>query len=117
MQSFARAVRERAKELQLSYAEIARRCGLTERRFGHYVTGTREPDLATLIKISTALDTTPNVLLGVEQPGKRTGQEADLRAAIAAGIAILTMPNLRLLRTMVDSMIRQQRDVRPKKGG
>jgi transcriptional regulator with XRE-family HTH domain len=117
MQTFARAVRERAKELQLSHAEIARRCGLTERRFGHYVTGAREPDLATLVKISAVLETTPNALLGLEHAAKRTGQDADLRAAIAAGIVVLTTPNLRLLKSMVDSMIRQQRDGRPKKGG
>ena len=117
MQTFARAVRERAKELQLSHAEVARHCGLTERRFGHYAVGAREPDLATLVKIANVLNTTPNVLLGIDQHGKRRGEDAELRAAIAAGIAGLTTSNLRVVKELVDSMIRQQRDVRPKKGG
>jgi transcriptional regulator with XRE-family HTH domain len=39
--------------------------GLSERRYAHYVTGTREPDLATLVRIATILETTPNDLLGV----------------------------------------------------
>ena len=115
MQSFAHAVRERAKALELSHAEIARRSGLTERRFGHYVTGTREPDLATLVKISRALDTTPNALLGLEEPQKRTARDANVRAAITAGIAVLTMSNLRVVKEMIDSMIRQQRDTRSRK--
>src|ERR1700750_3131263 len=38
----------RARELGLSNAEVARRAGLSERRFGNYVTDTREPDLHTL---------------------------------------------------------------------
>jgi transcriptional regulator with XRE-family HTH domain len=115
MQVFARQLRERAKELELSHAEIARRCGLTERRFAHYAAGAREPDLATLVRICTALQTTPDALLGVGQLAKRTGEDEDLRSAIAAGIAILTKPNLRLVRSMVDSMILQQREGRSKK--
>jgi transcriptional regulator with XRE-family HTH domain len=47
----------------LSDAEVARRAGLAERRYGHYVRGAREPDLQTLLRICTALDVTPNDLL------------------------------------------------------
>ena len=109
MNIFARKLRERARDLQLSHAEIARRCGLTERRFGHYVTGTREPDLGTLVRISNALDTTPNALLGVDDSPRRIGEAADLQTAISAGLAALSLPNLRVVKTMVDSMILQQR--------
>lgn len=109
MESFARAVRERARRLELSHAEVARRCGLSERRFAHYAVGKREPDLATLVKIATALETTPNVLLGVENAAKRTGQDADLRDGIAAGISVLVTVNLRLVKTVVDSLVQQQR--------
>lgn len=38
-----------------------------ERRYFHYVSGAREPDLATLVKISKALGTTPDALLGVKR--------------------------------------------------
>jgi hypothetical protein len=36
------------------------------------VTGTREPDLATLVRIATILETTPNDLLGVGPEPKRS---------------------------------------------
>jgi transcriptional regulator with XRE-family HTH domain len=69
MQIFADNIRRRADELKLTLAEVARRAGLSERRFGNYVTNEREPDLATLVKIAKALQTTPDRLLGVDRPG------------------------------------------------
>ncbi|EKF59799.1 helix-turn-helix domain-containing protein [Agrobacterium albertimagni AOL15] len=65
MDLLADKLRERARQLGISNAEAARRSGLDERRFGHYVSGRREPDLATLLRIAEALGTTPNWLLGV----------------------------------------------------
>jgi transcriptional regulator with XRE-family HTH domain len=114
MSTFARKLRERAEELQLPFAEVARRCGLTERRFGHYVSGAREPDLATLVKICSTLDTTPNTLLGVDQPPKRTGEHVNLHAAIGAGISSLSIANLRVVRAMVDFMVVEQRKLKGK---
>jgi transcriptional regulator with XRE-family HTH domain len=63
MQRFAKRLRERARELDLSDAEVARRSGLAERRYGHYVRGTRQPDFETLVRICAVLDITPNDLL------------------------------------------------------
>lgn len=63
METFAKRLRERARQLELSDAEVARRAGLAERRYGHYVRGTREPDFATLMRICAVLDATPNDLL------------------------------------------------------
>ena len=71
MDALARALRTRAQELGLSHAAIARRIGVSERRYAHYVTGRNEPDLATLVRIAKALQTSPNELLGF--CGKRTG--------------------------------------------
>jgi transcriptional regulator with XRE-family HTH domain len=65
MDVFAKKLQERALQLRISNAEAARRSGLDERRYAHYATGRREPDLATLLRIADALDTTPNWLLGV----------------------------------------------------
>jgi transcriptional regulator with XRE-family HTH domain len=61
MELFSKRLRERARLLGL--AEVARRAGLSERRYGHYVTGEREPNLETLIRISAVLGTTPDGLL------------------------------------------------------
>lgn len=63
MDLFARRLRERARHLGLSDAEVARRAGLLERRYGNYVTGSREPDFATLLRICTVLGVMPNDLL------------------------------------------------------
>ena len=68
MDIFARKLKEQARLLGISNAEAARRIGLDERRYAHYTTGRREPDLATLVRIADALGTTPNALLGVEEP-------------------------------------------------
>ncbi|WP_323011145.1 helix-turn-helix transcriptional regulator [Paracoccus sp. (in: a-proteobacteria)] len=67
MDLFAANLRARAAALNLSNAEAARRAGLNERRYFHYVSGAREPDLATLVRISKALGTTPDALLGVKR--------------------------------------------------
>lgn len=70
MSRLAKNLKKRAKELGLTDAEIARRTGLPVRRYGHYATGYREPNLDTLLVICEALDTTPNELLGWKEAGK-----------------------------------------------
>ena len=73
---FAKNLRKRAEELGLSNAEVARRLGLSERRYAHYVAGRNEPDLNLLIKIAKILETTPRELIGFDgksnEPSKRT---------------------------------------------
>lgn len=65
MLPFASNLRRRAEELGISNAEVARRVGLSERRYANYVSGKREPDLATLVKIAEVLGMSPNSLLVV----------------------------------------------------
>ena len=72
MESFASRLKKRAKELGISNAEAGRRAGLSERRYSHYVSGQREPDLATLTRIAGALETSPNELLGFGPDQKRS---------------------------------------------
>lgn len=79
MQVFATRLRERAAELGIAHAEAARRAGLSERRYSHYVNGVREPDLATLVRIAEALQTRPDDLLGF---GERA--EASTRSKLIA---------------------------------
>ncbi|MFG1424389.1 helix-turn-helix domain-containing protein [Roseixanthobacter liquoris] len=67
MDLFAANIRARAAQLGISNAEAARRAGLNERRYAHYISGAREPDLATLVRIAKALGTTPDALLGVKR--------------------------------------------------
>ncbi len=72
MDTLAKALRTRAEQLGLSHAEIARRIGISERRYAHYVAGRNEPDLATLVRIARVLQTTPNELLGFGPEVKRS---------------------------------------------
>lgn len=85
MDLFAKRLRERARQLQLSDAEIARRAGLAERRYGHYVRGVREPDYATLVRICDVLDITPNDLLLPEPTPRRSPHDRWLSRLVAAG--------------------------------
>lgn len=72
MELFAANLRKRAGELGISNAEVARRAGLSERRYGNYVSGRREPDLATLVRIAVVLQTSPNILLEFESDERKS---------------------------------------------
>src|SRR5882757_6041284 len=78
MELFGKRLRERAKQLGISNAEAARRIGLDERRYAHYVSGRREPDLMTLKSISEGLGTTPNWLLGITSKVEKAPETAAL---------------------------------------
>ena len=78
MDIFAKRLQERAKQLGISNAAAARRIGLDERRYAHYASGRREPDLATLVNIAQILGTTPNWLLGVISNVKLADEKAKL---------------------------------------
>lgn len=78
MDAFSRNLRAKIAETGRKHAEIARTLGLHERRFAHYVSGTREPDLTTLVKIAKALGTTPNQLLGLNDEGFGSPEQAEL---------------------------------------
>jgi transcriptional regulator with XRE-family HTH domain len=85
MDLFAKRLRERARQLELSDAEVARRAGLAERRYGHYVRGTREPDFKTLLRICAVLDVTPNdLLLGDESLRRSSTHDRWLSRLVAA---------------------------------
>ncbi|MEQ8659154.1 MAG: helix-turn-helix transcriptional regulator [Hyphomicrobiales bacterium] len=107
MDIFASNLKRRAQELGLSNAEVARRVGLSERRYGHYVSGRNEPDLAMLLKIADVLQSTPNALLDIDEG--RSAKEPrdilvdrlnavatvmsddDLQAAVAQAEAVIAM--------------------------
>ena len=89
METLARELRGRARALGLSDAEVARRAGLGERRYGHYVSGTREPNLSTLLKICDVLDATPNDLLGRGGKARAASGRERLEKRLGAAATIL----------------------------
>lgn len=102
MELFAANLRKRAEELGISNAEVARRAGLSERRYGNYVSGRREPDLATLVRIAAILATTPNDLLTKSLP-KKTSTELARERGVAA-LAALESDDLERVTIMVEAL-------------
>jgi transcriptional regulator with XRE-family HTH domain len=96
MERFVEEVRKRAAEFDLTQAELARRSGVTERAFQHYLSGRSEPSLATLVRIASALGCTPNDLLGVGRQGKAPDVRTKLVTQIGAVCSGLDDANLRL---------------------
>jgi len=103
MEGFGQRLRRRAKELGLSDSEVARRLGMQQSRYAHYVTGTREPDLSTLTTISRVLRTSPNVLLGFDgEPD--AGESGQLLHRIEAAAASMAPERLQLAAELMDTL-------------
>lgn len=96
MQQFGSNLRRRARELGLSDAEVARRVGISERRYGFYVTGDREPDLATLLRIVDILQADADQLLRPWDKGEPSRKDR-LKAQIQSSAAALADDRLQLL--------------------
>ena len=78
-------LRERAREMGMSDAAVARLVGLAQRRYSAYVNETRSPDYRTLVAICRALRTSPDAILGFAQhpPLRATdGLEARVRSVL-----------------------------------
>ncbi len=56
-------LRAKAKSFGLTDAEIARKLGISPRRYSHYKIGRNEPSIEMLIKICQILNSTPNEML------------------------------------------------------
>lgn len=103
MRDFADRLRQRAATLRLSNAELARRLGLSDQRLGNYLAGTREPDLEMLARLASALQTTPNELLGFADAdrGERIEQ---LRARAHQAIDEMDWARLELIVRMIEAV-------------
>ncbi|CAN7541514.1 helix-turn-helix transcriptional regulator [Pararhizobium sp. LjRoot235] len=104
MESFAANLKKRAYELGLSNAEVARRAGLTERRYGNYITGRREPDLATLVRIANVLESTPNALLDFEKDATPRTTGDLLKAKIASAVNALKDSDLEVVAIAIEAV-------------
>ena len=103
MDVFATKLRERAAQLGISNAEVARRAGLSERRYGHYVSGVREPDLRTLLTIAATLGTTPDALLGVTDPRPPSLRQG-VQDRILSALAALPVDDLQTLAIQIEAL-------------
>lgn len=103
MDEFARKLRERADELGVSNAELARRCGLGERQYAYYINGQREPNLRTLVKIARVLNTSADQLLGLTDPQPPT-ERARLLDRLKVAASSLTDGELRTIVTQTEAL-------------
>lgn len=104
-------LRARAEELQLTDAEVARRLGLAQSRYAHYVSGTRSPDYQTLARICRILVTSPDYLLGFSTKAiERQSEQALLQERIAVALSEMDLHSLRLAADVLDVIARRRRD-------
>lgn len=88
----------------MSNAEVARRAGLTERRYGNYITGRREPDLATLVRIATVLESSPNALLDFDKNAMTQTVDELLKAKIASAANVLQADDLEVIAIAIEAV-------------
>lgn len=86
MDTLGQRLRARAGELGMTNASVARAAGVSEQRYGNYVTDTREPDLGTLVRIARVLQTSPNALLGFELKEAKTSPKRARMLEVASQV-------------------------------
>lgn len=104
MEPFATNLRRRAELLGITNAEVARRAGLTDRRYGNYVTGRREPDLSTLVRIATVLSISVDELIGMAPEKDVKTAEEIFQERINAALLALKEEDLGRLAVMVEAL-------------
>jgi transcriptional regulator with XRE-family HTH domain len=113
MRGFGKRLRDRARELGLTDADVAGRVGLTQQRYHAYVADRAEPDLETLVRICTGLGTTPDAVLGVGSP-QPEDEPGLLRARVLAALETMAVPTMRAAAAVVDALAREHE---PNAGG
>jgi len=104
MEPFSANLKRRAEQLGISNAEAARRAGLSDRRYGNYVSGAREPDLATLVRIATILETSIDELLGLRDEERVRSAEEVFQERISAALKALHQEDLARLVVMIEAL-------------
>lgn len=108
MEGFGARLVARARELGLSNAEVARRAGLSERRFGNYATDTREPDLQTLAVLARVLGISADELLGVRVATEDRRARDGIIARINAALGTLDEGDLEIFAVQVSAVSRHR---------
>jgi transcriptional regulator with XRE-family HTH domain len=110
MEPFATNLRRRAEQLGISNAEVARRAGLSDRRYGNYISGRREPDLSTLVRIAKVLGTRVDELIGMN-PGDQVRTSEELfQERIIAAVQALRSDDLQRVAIMIEALASARKD-------
>ena len=88
-------VKKMTAEQNMSMSELARRVGIAKSAISRYFKGTRELPLNRIGDFASALHTTPNFLLGMEEePPKPQGIKIPVLGTVAAGIPISAVEDI-----------------------
>jgi transcriptional regulator with XRE-family HTH domain len=104
MEPFATNLRRRAEQLGISNAEVARRAGLSDRRYGNYISGRREPDLSTLVRIANVLGASVDELVGMNLSEQVRTTEELFQERIMAAIKALRSDDLQRVAIMIEAL-------------
>lgn len=107
MKALSERLKQRAKALGLPDAEVARRAGLSERRYGNYVSGIRQPDYDTLIRICTVLAITPNEALGWSSCASVSDERDRLMNNLKSITSTLADRDLRVAVSVIEALARE----------
>jgi transcriptional regulator with XRE-family HTH domain len=77
---------------------------LSERRYGNYISGTRQPDLATLVKISSVLMTSLDELLSDKPERATKSAKQKLQERISSAAEALNEDDLARVAIMLDAL-------------
>lgn len=110
MESFAANLRRRAAQLGISNAEVARRAGLSDRRYGNYVSGRREPDLSTLVRIASVLAVSVDELVGLADASEVRTSEEIFQERIISALHALQSDDLQRLVVMIEALASESRN-------
>lgn len=64
---FGERLRNTRERQKLTQTELARKSGLTPAAISQLEAGLREPNFSTIVSLASALGTTPNDLMGIEE--------------------------------------------------
>ena len=93
MPNFNSVLRQLRKENDLTQGELAKKLGLAPSTIGMYERGEREPDFATLERISSFFCVGINFLLGKEEV-RSAGKKIPVLGKVAAGTPITAVENI-----------------------
>ena len=102
--AWAERLRERARAVGMTDIAVARRVGLSQSRYSSYVVGKREPDFQTFIKICEALDTRPDIILGMESSSSSVTAKEAIRIRTISALEAMDARGQRLALASLEGM-------------
>lgn len=105
MQGMGKRLRARAKALDLTDSEVARRVDVSQPRYANYVNDANEPDLGTFVRICRALETTPDEVLGFREAPEPSERDV-FKARVDAATESMNTARLRIAAALLSTLAR-----------